>query len=271
MRPMLTTLLVLIGVALGFYVLMCAFLYFEQDRVLFHPLPNDRALVERWAPHRVEIPSGNHALEGWWANNSASTSNLVAIYFGGNAEDVLFTASTVERFDVSRMLVVNYRGYGRSPGTPSQDALYEDALAIYDYVIASGVAPSNIVVMGRSLGSGLASMLAAEREVRAAILITPYDSLTEVAAHHYPFFPVRLLLKHPFDSTRFAQKTKTPVLIVAAEHDAVIPPMHARRLHDVWAGPKQLHILNGADHNDVEAHPAYDAYINAFLAELHAL
>jgi pimeloyl-ACP methyl ester carboxylesterase len=189
----------------------------------------------------------------------------VLIYFGGNAEDVLYTASTAREFDVRRMLVVNYRGYGGTPGKPSQAALYEDALAIYDYVVANEIAANEIVVMGRSLGSGLAAMLAAERTVRGAILITPYDSLVEVAARHYPMFPVRLLLKHPFDSVQFAQRTTVPALLLAAEHDNIIPPAHAQRLHDVWAGPKRLHILSDVGHNDIERHPEYYDLINSFL------
>jgi pimeloyl-ACP methyl ester carboxylesterase len=102
--------------------------------------------------------------------------------------------------------------------------------------------------------------------VRGAILITPYDSLVEVAAHHYPLFPVRWLMKHPFDSAPFAVRAKIPALMLAAEHDTIIPPAHAQRLHDLWEGPRQLHILGGVGHNDIERHPEYYTLINAFLA-----
>lgn len=267
MRTILTSLLVLIGIAIAMYLALSVFLYLQQDRILFYPRANDRSLAARWAPFRVEISSGEHVLEGFWTENEASTSSLVVLYFGGNAEDVLYTASTTFDLAVNRMLVVNYRGYGGTPGTPSQEALYEDALAIYDYVVASGTNPNDIVVMGRSLGSGLATMLAAEREVHSAILITPYESLVEVAARHYPLFPVRLLLKHPFDSTAFAERAHVPALLLAAENDTIIPPVHGQRLHDLWAGPRQLHILRGVGHNDIERHPEYYALINAFLAE----
>ena len=265
MRALLTSFLVIVGIAGAIYIALCLSLYLQQDRVLFHPTANDRSLAARWAPYRVEIPSGTHVLEGFWSENGASTSARVVIYFGGNAEDVLYTASTAFELAIKRMLVVNYRGYGGTPGTPSQTALYEDALAIYDYVVAGGTNPKNIVVMGRSLGSGLATMLAAEREVHGAILITPYDSLVEVAAHHYPIFPVRLLMKHPFDSAAYARRATVPALMLAAEDDTIIPPAHAQRLHDLWAGPRQLHILRGVGHNDIERHPEYYPLINAFL------
>ena len=267
MRAMLISLLIIVGIAAAMYAGMCALLYLHQDDVLFYPRANDRSLAARWAPYRVEIPSGEHVLEGFWTENGASTSTRTVIYFGGNAEDVLYTASTAFELAIRRMLVVNYRGYGGSAGTPSQAALYEDALAIYDYAIANGTQPQDIVVMGRSLGSGLATMLAAKREVHSAILITPYDSLAEVAARHYPMFPVRLLLKHPFDSAPFAQEAHVPALMLAAEQDNIIPPIHAQCLHDLWAGPRQLHILNGVGHNDIERHPDHHTLINAFLAD----
>src|SRR4029453_11306181 len=103
-----------------------------------------------------------------------------------------------------------------------------------------GVAPEHIVVMGRSLGSGVAAMLAGARPVRAAILITPFDSLAAVAAGHYPLLPVRLLLRHPFPSTDWAKRSKAPVLILAAERDTVVPAAHAQKLLQAWSGEKRI-------------------------------
>jgi uncharacterized protein len=123
-------------------------------------------------------------------------------------------------------------------------------------------------VMGRSLGSGVASMLAGARKVGAAILITPYDSLAAVAAGHYPFLPVRLLLRHPFPSTDWARRTHAPALLLAAEHDNVVPATHAQKLFQVWAGPKQIHVLAQTGHNDIEMHPDYYRLINEFLARV---
>jgi pimeloyl-ACP methyl ester carboxylesterase len=121
-------------------------------------------------------------------------------------------------------------------------------------------------VMGRSLGSGVAAMLAGARPVRGAILITPFDTLGAVAARHYSFMPVRLLLRHPFPSVDWARQAKAPALILAAEHDHIIPPMHAQRLHEAWAGDKQIHVLEGVGHNDIESNPEYYRLINAFLS-----
>jgi pimeloyl-ACP methyl ester carboxylesterase len=268
MRTMWTGLLIGVGLATTVFVAMCLFLYLRQDSFLFVPRQNDAALAEQWRARRVEIPAGDHRIEGWWADNPAAASRAVVLYFGGNAEDVLFTAGTARELGASRLLVTNYRGYGRNAGRPGQAALFADALAVYDYAVTeAGIAPADIVVMGRSLGSGVATWLAAKRQVSGAILVTPYDSILRVAAHHYSVFPVRMLLRHPFPSQDLAAKATAPVLMIAAEHDKVIPPIHAQRLAQAWAGPVEIHVLPGMAHNDVERHPDYYMLISKFLGE----
>jgi pimeloyl-ACP methyl ester carboxylesterase len=264
----LTSLLIILGVTAAAFVGLCLLLYFWQERFIFYPQPNDPQLAEQWKPYRLEIPSGDTSLEGWRAVNPDARTDAVILYFGGNAEDVLYTLAGARQIEAKELLAVNYRGYGATRGKPSQRALFADALAIYDHVVAKeGIDARNIVVMGRSLGSGIAAMLASERSVRAAILITPYDSLVNVAARHYAIFPVRWLLKHPFPSAEFAQRTRVPALMVAAEYDTIVPPSHAQRLHEAWKGESKLHVLNGVGHNDIERHPDYYALINSFLVE----
>lgn len=261
---MLSVLLGIVTFGAIAWLALCAMLFFTQESAIFYPGPNDARLVLHHAKRRVEIGS----LEGWWVENPAATNDLVILYFGGNAEDVLYTAGTLPLLGARRMLVVNYRGYGTSKGRPGQSELYEDGLAIYDYAASSGVRADHIVVMGRSLGSGVASMLAGSREVRAAVLITPFDSLVAVAAGHYPIFPVRLLLRHPFPSVDWARKARAPALILAAERDYIVPARHAKRLSEAWAGEKKFHVLAGAGHNDIEQSPDYYLRIREFLATL---
>ena len=270
MRAMLTTMLTFVALALGAFILFCGYLYVRQDRLLFYPRANDPELREHWRTKRIEIASGDTVLEGWWAEGgAASTSDTVILYFGGNAEDVLGTARIASRFACKRLLVVNYRGYGGTKGRPGQDALYQDALAIYDYAIDAGAAePEHIVVMGRSLGSGLATLLAARRRVRAAILITPYDSILAVASRHYGWFPVERLLRHPFRSDELARGVKAPGLFLMAADDNVIPPSHGEALAKAWAGKKSVHVLPGVGHNDIEADPDYYDHINRFLQSI---
>jgi uncharacterized protein len=265
---MIANALGLLGVAAGVFVALCALMYWGQSKLIFFPRPNDPLLALRHQANRVQIRGPEGAIEGWWVENPKAANDLAVLYFGGNAEDVLYTALTAPLMDARRMLLVNYRGYGRTVGRPTQEALYEDALAVHQYMTTTGgVRPERLILMGRSLGSGIAAMLASERGAGGAVLITPYDSLAAVGARHYPWLPVRFLLRHRFPSADWARKTQTPALLLAGERDAIVPPVHARALFEAWGGPKDLHTLPDVGHNDIEQHADFYTLINRFLAE----
>jgi len=263
---MARSLIYIARIAVFAYVGVCVLLYVLQDRFLFNPLTNDAALSKRFKEQRVDIPGPESIIEGWWVNNPNSQSSAVLLYFGGNGEDILYSAEDARSLNARRMLVTNYRGYGTRAGKPSQQALFDDALASYDYAVKQPqVAAENVFVMGRSLGSGVATFVAANRPVRGVILITPYDSIASVAQDMYPWVPVKWLLRNKFPADTFAPAIKSPVLIIAGSEDKVIPPTHAQHLHAVWAGPKKIEVLSGAGHNDIQAHPNYYPLINEFL------
>jgi pimeloyl-ACP methyl ester carboxylesterase len=162
---------------------------------------------------------------------------------------------------------MNYRGYGDSQGKPSQTAICRDALYILDTLTARENIPMNhIVLMGRSLGSGVAVHVAAHRPVRGVILITPFDSLLNVARHHYPLLPVRWLLKHPFDSAALAPDIKVPALVIMGNQDAIIPNKRSTRLAQVWGGAVETVVIQGAGHNDIQLDPRYWEAVNLFLS-----
>ena len=265
-RNMLTGLLQIAGLVLALYLAACMLLFWRQENLIFFRVQNDPGLRSRHERSHLTIDSHGEALDGWWLRGK-NESRPVFIYFGGNAEDVLQSADELYTLSFGSVLAVNYRGYGRSTGEPSQTALYEDALRIYDYAIEHGASPQEIVLIGRSLGSGVATMLAANRDVAAVVLVTPFDSLAAVAAGHYPLFPVKLILQHPFASDQWALKLRAPVLILAAELDQIVPPSHARKLFDQWAGPKQFHLLEGVGHNDIAANRQYYLLMHSFIAE----
>ena len=165
-------------------------------------------------------------LHGWIRHTveDADSKGLV-IYFGGNAEEVsgqMFDAQLLAPWSIAAF---NYRGYGRSAGRPSEEALVADAITIYDRITKrQDVDPSRIVVLGRSLGSGVAVQLAASRPVQAVMLVSPFDSLRSIARKQYPIVPVSLLLKHPFDSLALAPEIEAPLLVIAGERDDLIRP-----------------------------------------------
>jgi pimeloyl-ACP methyl ester carboxylesterase len=253
-------------VVVGFPLLM----YFMQDRLLFFPQPLDeraRAGIAARHPGVEEalLQADGRRLQAWHVKGAPGKPLI--LYFGGNAEEVSWMIGEARaRTPGVGWLLVSYPGYGGSEGAPSAAAITADALRWYDHAVAD-LKPSQVFVFGRSLGSGPAVQVASVRPVAGAILVTPFDSLAAVAKRHYGYLPIDLLLKHRFDSDALAPRIVVPLLCIAAERDTVIPPDHARRLYEAWAGPKHWVSLPGAGHNGTDEAPAFWKSIGDFLAD----
>jgi uncharacterized protein len=243
-------------------------IFLAQDRLLFFPQPLTearRAHVAQVHPHARELrlEADGLQLHAWFVPGVPGAPLI--LYFGGNAEEVSWMLDDApSRVPGTGWLLVSYRGYGGSQGAPSARNIADDALRWYDHAAANFT--QDIVVFGRSLGSGAAVHVAAERKVAKVILVTPFDSLTAVAKHHYPWLPVDWMLRHRFDSLDAAPRIAAPLLCIAAGRDEVIPPAHAKRLHDAWGGPKRWIELEGAGHNGTDG-PAFWQAIHAFLRQ----
>jgi len=259
-----------IVVAVAVVLALPVAMYVGQDRLIFHPQPATDAARAQTASSFpgaadlfIEARDGTR-LHAWHIKGSP-----LILYFGGNAEDVSWMLGRAARNAAgSGWLLVDYRGYGSSAGSPSEERLVSDAIGWYDYARQKLNAQS-IVVFGRSLGSGVAVQLTAARPVQAVILATPYDSLTNVARYHYPYLPVSWMLKHPFDSLGRAPSIAAPLLCLVAERDEVVPVVHSRRLFDAWQGPKRWVELGGAGHNSTDDVPAFWQAIREFLVQPH--
>jgi pimeloyl-ACP methyl ester carboxylesterase len=186
------------------------------------------------------------------------------IYFGGNAEDVSASvASFAGALPDHAIYMLHYRGYGGSSGKPSEESLHADALALFDKVHRDH---PEITLVGRSLGSGVAARLATERPASRLVLVTPYDSIAEIAAQQFPWFPVRWLLTDKFESWRYAQRIRVPTLLLQAEHDEVIPGASTERLHAAFApGVASRVVIRGAGHNTISDSAQYLDKIRAAL------
>lgn len=240
------------------------FMYIAQDSLIFHPQPlteaRRAALASRPGVESLFIDAADGTrLHAWHVKGDP-----LVIYFGGNAEEVSWMLDdAARRAPGIGWLLVDYRGYGSSAGSPSEKALVSDALQWYERF--KGV--ERIYVFGRSLGSGVAVQLAGKRPVAGVMLVAPFDSLVEVGKRHYPVLPVNWLLKHRFDSIALAPKIKTPLLCIVATDDEIIPAEHARRLYEAWGGPKQWIGLEGAGHNSTDNAANYWPSIARFLNE----
>ncbi len=246
--------------------------YLAQDSLIFfrQPLPESRRtdIAKRFPAVRevfLQARDGTR-LHAWHAQGASSSPAPLVIYFGGNAEETSWLPEELGNAPGASWLVTSYRGYGLSEGSPGETALVSDALQWFDHALTlPGVDPKRIHVFGRSLGSGVAVALAAERPVAGVVLATPYDSLAAVAKRHYRYLPVDLLLRHRFDSLARAPRLRQPLLCLVAERDEVIPPAHAERLSAAWGGAKQGLLLRGAGHNDTDGDPAFWPAIRKFL------
>ena len=264
-------LLVALGVPAGFYLAQEKLLFFRQ------PLSEARrAEVARRFPAVEELnleAADGTRLHAWRVTPRGAVPAPLAIYFGGNAEEVSWMLDSVGDPVAGATpgvgwLVVDYRGYGASAGEPTEAALFADALAWFDRAeTLAGVDAKRIYAFGRSLGSGVAVTLAAHRPLAGVLLVTPYDSMAAVAKHHYSWLPVDALLKHRFDSIALAPALRAPLLTLIAERDEVIPPAHAGRLFEAWGGPKERVLLHGATHNTTDRDPAFWPTIRRFLDE----
>jgi len=236
---------------------LCALLYLAQDRLMYLATPE----VDRPGAQSLRLKSGTAALKLWELHPQQSSA---LIYFGGNAEDVSANlAQFAAAFPERAVYLVNYRGYGGSSGQPAEAALIADAQAIYDWL---SLRHERIAVIGRSLGSGVAIALAASRPVERLALVTPFDSISNVAADHFFWLPVRSLLRDRYDSLARIGKVRAPLLLVVAEHDEVVARARSDALISaIPAALRQTVLIPGATHNDISDFPAYLRSLTEFL------
>jgi fermentation-respiration switch protein FrsA (DUF1100 family) len=194
-------------------------------------------------------------LQGWFVRPAARKALATVIVFNGNAGNRAFRAplgAALSHAGLS-VLLFDYRGYGGSDGRPSEAGLALDAIAARRYVLSrADVNPRTLVYFGESLGTGVAVRLAAEHPALAVILRSAFTSLADVGSFHYPFLPVKWGLRDKFRSLDFVQRITSPLLVIAAEHDSVVPSELSRRLYEAARQPKRLLVLPGVDHNDYE-------------------
>lgn len=243
---------ILAGAALGVlaaYLLACLGLYLLQRSLIFYPQPRRSGSAD--SVIKVTVAGAELQVS---ARQVAGPDAL--LYFGGNAEDVSGSLPALANaFGQQALYLMHYRGYGGSSGKPSQAALFADAVALFDQLHRQH---PNITIVGRSLGSGVALHLASVRPAVRLVLVTPYDSIAELAAQQFPMFPVDFLLTDKFESWRYAPLIKVPTTIVAAANDEVIPPASSRKLLSRFQpGVARYIVIPDAGHNTLSERADY--------------
>lgn len=266
MKAMSYVLISATSAALLIYLLICTYIFFNQEKMIFFPPPPNPQAYAPWQAQQQTLAINRHQLHGWHVQQPAA-GDTVILYFGGNAEDVVYNLYTAQQLHARQLFMFNYRGYGNSEGEPSQQALFTDALALYDTLVTThAIDPQRLLIMGRSLGSSVATHLASRRANAGLILVTPFDSLQQIAAGYFSWLPVGLMLKHPFRTIDDIRKVKSPILILAADRDEVIPPARLHNLLEVVQQRSKLVWINDSNHQNISERGAYFNAINQFIA-----
>lgn len=245
-----------------FYLFCALFLYLRQDSFVFYPTA---ARHEDHGNEKVieyHLQKGSISLRGWLVNPVFAREKLL-VYYGGNAEDIFYNIDEYQGVQAATLFVA-YRGYGPSTGKPGEAGLYADALAVVDDIMRTW-APKEIYLIGRSLGSGVACYVAARRPVQGAILVTPYDSIENVAKSHYPWMPVGQLLRHRFVSLDSLPQIRCPLLVIYGGADQVITPKRTENLIAHIEGEKEIVFIARADHGTIDMFPDYWSAILRFI------
>lgn len=245
-----------IGYAALLYIALLGAMYMAQSNLIYVANSTrhspDSLPIEGIEDIAVQTEDG-HTLNGWYKAPKSQTMPTI-IRFHGNASNVRWSMESMAPYIEQGYgaLSAEYRGYSGNPGKPSEDGLYKDGRAYMQWLQSGGTLTNQIIIYGESVGSGPAVQMALEYpDVQRLILQSPFTSLVDAAAFHYPFFPVKWLLKDRYESLQKIKDIKTPVIIVHGTKDGIVPYKLGKKLFDAANEPKTLIAVEGAGHNDL--------------------
>jgi pimeloyl-ACP methyl ester carboxylesterase len=268
MRTRLVAALLALSFPVFVYLVVLAVLFFAQTSLIF---PVDHVAPEPPLPPGTErltlaTASGGRLAGVHLPPVHAGASPTLILGFGGNAANAGGTALMLHHlYPDADVAAFYYRGYSPSAGAPGAAALQADALLIHD-ALRARLHANRIVIAGFSVGSGVAAYLAAHRPVDGLILVTPFDSLAAVAADHYPWVPVRLLLRHNMEPAADLHGAAVPVAIIAGGRDSLIPAARTDALRHAIPHLVFDRTIPGAGHNDIYDNPAFPEAMHGALA-----
>ena len=242
----------------GCAVMQRSLMYFPDSNL--PPPPEGFQAVTATTSDRLELIS-------WY--RPALNGHPTLVYFQGNGGNISHRIyKTRPLFEAGYgLLLVGYRGYGGNPGKPTEGGLYEDARAALKFLKERKIPKEQLVLIGESLGSGVAVRMASETRVKGLILEAPYTSTVDVGQSAYFFLPVRLLMYDRFPSIELIDSIQSPLLLIHGEADSIIPIRFGRQLFEAAREPKEAHFITGAGHNDLFEHGLTDIELD-FLERL---
>lgn len=249
------------------YVMITAALYFLQEKILFLPteLPQDYSYSFEY-PFEELFLSPENGVSINALHFKAESPKGVILYFHGNAGDLSRWGTIAQHFvylgyDV---FIMDYRTYGKSTGPLNEQSFYDDAHYCYKFLLEQ-YPEEQIVVYGRSLGTGMATYLASKHQPKQLILETPYHSILDVAQHRFPLLPVSLLLKYKFPSYDYISDVDCPITIFHGTDDSVVPYSSAQKLKSLAPSGTEFVTIDGGGHNNLIEFQTYKDKVKAIL------
>jgi len=234
------------------FIVYAVYLYFNQSKYVYFPTsdivatPSDSGLFYEDLMLKT---SDGIKISAWYIH--AENSKATLLFFHGNGGNISYRIEFIEMFyslNISTF-IIDYRGYGKSEGSPTEEGTYLDSEAAWDYLVnEKNTDPSSIVIYGKSLGGPIAARLAEKHNPAALILDSTFTSTKDIAVKLYPFLPVKKFFKFEYDTVRYLKCVDCPILIIHSIDDNYIPFSHAEKLFDTVDGEKELVETRG-DHN----------------------
>ena len=238
----------------SFYVLLLIVMFFFQSSLLYHPSVNnyvkDQAAREPNEIEKVKITTKDKIdLVGWFYNKNLENFKTI-LFFHGNAGSLENRTYKLNHFkDLNlNFLIIAWRGFNGNKGKPNEIGLYEDAESAIRWLKMKGINEKNIILYGESLGTGVAVEIAQNKNYAGIILESPFTSMVNVGKKHYPFFPVRFLLKDKFESYKKITNILAPVLIMHGKVDKIVPYDMGKEMYELANEPKFFYSQEYGDH-----------------------
>ena len=249
---MTSKLLSVIGFLIFIYVTLVAVIYLGQSRLVYFPTSSIDATPDlinlTYEDVWLQTEDGDR-IHGWYLPREKAKWTVLMFHGnGGNISHRLQTLDLLNKIGVNT-LIIDYRGYGRSQGQPSEQATYQDALAAWQHLIQNRTDPESVILFGRSLGGAVAVWLATKVNPKGLILESTFSSVVDMAEHHYPFLPVSYISRFKYDSLSLASKIEIPTLVLHSREDNIVPFDLGFKLYEALPGNKSFIEMQGG-HND---------------------
>lgn len=252
-------------ITISLYLLGIVLLFILQTRLLFYPGKLSRSFPFKLNDNGEEVwikTKDGESINGLFFHGA---SDQVILYFHGNAGDLSGWQFVGEDFtnEGLNILIIDYRGYGKSSGSISENGFYEDGRAACEFLIREKeFLAENIIVYGRSIGTGVAVDVASKSRIAGLVLEAPYTSIPTLANEKFPYFFAGLLSRYKFNNLNKINSVQCPVIFIHGDADELIPPHHSTTLYRKFEGRKQMIVVKGGSHNDLVEFEEYRHFLS---------